>query len=84
MTVITKFDYDEKVIHRLNGFVGHVVGIAIRAGGSVEYELLPLPRHDRGWASPIWVHERYLERFVCSNKIGYVQSIEQGGVNEWQ
>ena len=80
MTITTKFNYDEKVIHRLNGYVGHVVGISIRAGGNIEYEVLPPARHDRSWANPIWIHERYLEKFVYSNKIGYVHNMEQG---EW-
>ena len=76
MTITTKFNYEDKVVHRLTGFAGHVVGISIRVGGNIEYEILPAVRHDNNWSNPVLINERYLEKFVYSNKIGYLQGME--------
>ena len=69
MKISTKFDMEQHVVHKFNGFEGNITGIAIRTGGRIEYEVLP--RSDENdWKSSVWIVEEYLV-VKTNRKIGY-------------
>jgi len=60
MTVQCKFDYEQKVRHRLNEYEGYIVGVALRPS-SIEYEVLPITDDGANWRNAVWIDERFLE-----------------------
>ena len=60
MTLTCKFDFEQRVRHRLNEFEGSVIGIAIRPT-CIEYEVLPVTDNGANWRSSVWIDERFLE-----------------------
>ena len=60
MTLTCKFNFEQRVRHRLNEFEGFIIGVAIRPT-SIEYEVLPVTDDGANWRNAVWIDERFLK-----------------------
>jgi hypothetical protein len=67
MTTFTfKFDFEQRVRHRLSNFEGHVIGICVHPRPSavnctIEYLVLPTSDDPNVYYSAVWVDSTFLE-----------------------